>query len=495
MVNVKSILFLIAVSHLLNPISGTAQTNQNVKIGVFDSDSVSESEIDSTTSKKKKNQDPTDQAKVISLRDALESGLRRNYLQKIRNFTLAKLELDWKDDFYEFWLPTIQLTLNSDAHLVEKLYTDNSQGFGTSKTPNGSFGLEFSDYTLFNWGRDYLAYLNNQTTYQREKQALGEKRRRLRFEIIDQYFNVTRLKQILRARKDQLRHTSFVYRLAKEKLQLKKLKSQEYLQTKEEFLKAQSAFHTTTTEVQSAEQKLALLMGDDPGTSYRPMELLKYFPLTPSKAEAIQFANQQSPRYRQAKADLDNANRNFKLTLKQNIPLPKFSLNLGAYRHTFSELGVQDTFSTSNGSRNVEVRATVNMNWTLLGPGGLFNARTQESSYADKRIAEIHMQEAKRDINVTVRTLYSNIRSLERKYEVTQARLKNAQIVFDKALDNYIGGKTSFPNIKLIIDALMDAEIDFQNAKYLHLNYKLDLADWMGLYDFPGENFERLVIE
>lgn len=444
---------------------------------------------------KKTDSTQNNNAKYISLREALEMGLRKNFKQKIRNFTLAKLELDWDDDFYEFWFPTIQLTLNSDSHLVEKIYTDNSQGFGSSKTPSGFYGLEFSDYTLFNWGRDYLTYLNNQTTYKRQKQALGEQRRRLRFEIIDQYFNVIRLKQILKARRDQLRHTSFIYRLAKEKLQLRKVKSQEFLQTKEEFLRSQSEFHTSSTEVFSAEEKLALLLGDNPTTSYRPMELLKYMPLTATEDEAFQFANKQSPRYRQAKADLDNANRNFKLTLKENLPLPKFSLNLGAYRHNFDSSGVQDTFTTVNGSRNVEIRAAVNMSWTLLGPGGLFNNRVQERSFADKRIAEIEMLEAKRDISVTVRTLYRNIRALERKYEATDMRLKNAQITFDKALDNYISGKTSFPNIKHVIDALMQAQIDFQNAKYLHLNYKLELADWMGLYDFPGENFERLVIE
>ena len=489
MKDVTNILLFFAMTLLILQGSILAQDNNAAQIEVYDSTP------DKKLESKKLSQQTSDEAKHISLRLAIEMGLRKNYQQKIRNFTLAKLELDWQDDFYEFWFPTVQLSLSTNDHLVEKLYTDNTQGFGTSKTPSGQFGLEFSNYTLFNWGRDYLTYLNNQTRYKRQKQALGEQRRKLRFEIIDQYFNVIRLKQILRARRDQLRHTSFIYRLAKEKLQLKKLSSQEFLQTKEEFLRAQSDFHTNSTEVYSAEEKLALLLGDDPGTSYRPLELLKFLPLTTTQEEAFQMANKQSPRYRQAKADLENANRSFKLTLKENLPLPKLSLNLGAYRHNFSESGVQDTFATDNGSRNVEIRASVNMKWTLLGPGGLFNSRVQEKSYANKRIAEIEMLEAKRDISVTIRTLYRNILALERKYEATDARLKNAQMAFDKALDNYIGGKTSFPNIKHVIDSLINAEIDFQNAKYLHLNYKLELADWMGLYDFPGENFERLVIE
>src|SRR5690606_3768490 len=99
-------------------------------------------------------------AKRLSLMDALEQGLRQNADQKTRKFQFELYDLEYKDDYEDFWFPKVSLVMNTNAHLVEKLFADNSSGEGTTKTPNGYIGLELSDYTLFNWGRDYLEYLN-----------------------------------------------------------------------------------------------------------------------------------------------------------------------------------------------------------------------------------------------------------------------------------------------------------------------------------------------
>jgi outer membrane protein TolC len=493
--NVRNILL---ISLLVSPTLIYAQ-KKAAKIDVYDTQFEKELVEDLEKYKKAprpKKENLENESKQITLRDALEMGLRKNAQQQIRNFTLAKMELDWDDNFYDFWFPRLSLTAQTGDHLVEKLYTDNDAGFGTTRTPNGYFGVEFSDYTLFNWGRDYLNYLNNKETYKRQKQMMSEQKRQLRFQIIDQYFNVVRMKQILRSRRDQLRHTSFIYRLAKEKLELKRIKSQEFLQTKEEFLRAQTEFHDIYAQTIDAEQNLAKLMGDDIGSSYKPVQLLKFKILTPTMEEAYEYANKQSPQFRDAKTNLNIANRSFKKTLKDNLPLPELSLKLGAYRHSFSQNGVRDTFGTSGvNNRNVEVTASVNMTWTLIGAGGFLNNRVQERSYIDKRIAEIEFIEAKREISVRVKSIYRTIRFLERQVEAADMRLKNSQLAFDKTLDNYIGGKTSFANMKLVIDALVTAETEYENSKYMHLNRKLELADLMGMEDFPGENFEKLILE
>lgn len=437
----------------------------------------------------------TNESKSITLMDALEMGLRRNNDQRIRNFNLSKIELQWTDDFYEFWFPKIQATLSISDHKVQSIRSDQGSNTGSPQTPNGYFSVGFDEFTLFNWGRDYLEYLNTQTTYRREKQALGEKRRQLRFQIIDRYFNLVRSKQILKARKDQLRHTSFIYRLAKEKLSLKKINAQEYLQTKEEFLRAQSDFNTANSEVVYQEQYLAELLGDDQGTTYRPTQSLLFKKLTPDPKEVLKLALTQSPKFRDAKTNLENTSRSFKKTLKDNLPLPTFSLNLGAFKRGFNTNGINDGFSTDPNNKNIDIKASVDMTWTLFGSGGLFNSRTREKSFIDKRIAQIKFVEAKRDIKVEVASLFRTIRYLENRVEATEMRIKNARLTFDQTLDNYIASKTSFPNMKLVIDALVLSEIDHQNAKYLHLSKKLELSDLMGLEDFPGENFEELVLK
>jgi outer membrane protein TolC len=460
-----------------------------------DSDIAVSSAIEEVSPRKRRSEQENlnDNSKKLSLRAVIEEGLRRNNLEKARQFSREKNELEWKDNHADFWYPQLSLSLKTDETLVDNLYTDLNANSGTSKTPNGYVGLGFENYNLFNWGRDYLNYQNNKNTYERRKQQFDEQRRRLRFNLIAQYFNLTRAKRILQIKRLQLRHTSFMHRLAKEKLTLKKVDGQHYLQTKAEFLRAHAEFQQASYDVTEQENKMANLLGDDLTTSYTPTEQLRFVPLTTKKNEAYQYALRQNPEYLDAKVKLENANRDFQRTLKENMPLPRFDLKFGAYKHHFTGAGVYDEAGLENGSRNVELVASINMSWKIFGSGGLFNSRINERSYLDKRIAEIDFTESKRNTSTKVNTFHRQISYLEKQVEANDAFVKNARKTFDRTLDNFISGKTPFAEIKIVLDSLILSETQYESAKYQHMATKLQLADLMGLDDFPGESFEKMV--
>jgi outer membrane protein TolC len=204
------------------------------------------------------------------------------------------------------------------------------------------------------------------------------------------------------------------------------------------------------------------------------------------------MSQEQSQPYRDAKVAYDIASRSYEKTLKDNLPLPKFGVNLGAYRTGFDPNGTTWNFQTTDNNKNVELVASINMRWTLLGEGGIFNTRQNQQAYLSKRIAEIGYFNTKRELEVKVRTIYKTVRFLEKKVEIAQFQHKNAQSNYDSALDNYIGSRTSYPDIKLAIDNLVSSHINSENVKYDHLIKKLELSDFMGLEDLPGENFESL---
>lgn len=449
----------------------------------------------STSSPTRRKENLNNQSKRITLRDVIEEGLRLNSYEQVRQFTKEKLEIEWSDKHSDFWYPQLSLSINNSETLVDNLYGDLNENSGTSKTPSGYVSLGFDDYTIFNWGKDYLDYLNSKESYKRQKESLKEQRRELRFKIISQYFNVVRTKEITRSKKNQLRHTSFIYRLAKEKLSLKKIRSQQFYQAKAEFLRAHNEFQESLYNVTAAEQELATTIGDNLTTSYSPLEQLKFKTLTTLSNTSFKFAMDKNPSFLSAQAKLTNANRSFQKALKENMPLPKFDLKLGAFKHQFSNTGAEDVVETSTGNRNVEVVASINMKWKIFGSGGLFNSHKDQTAYLDKRIAEIEYRESKRNVRVSVNSLHKKIRYLEKQYEASAALLKNMKITFDKALDNYIAGKTSFANIKLTLELLMNSHVEYENSKYLHLVTKLELANMIGLDDFPGESFEGLVIK
>lgn len=436
---------------------------------------------------------PKKESEILSLEQAIAKGLRLNNDQKTRDYQKEIFTLDWKDNRDEFWIPQLKLSVNTSNHHVESLYNDTEEN-ALSETPSGYVGLEFEEYTLFNWGRDYLQYLNDQQTFTRQKQFLTEQKRQLRFQIIDQYFNLSRIKRIRSIKKSQLRHTSFIYRLSKEKLSLKKIGKQEYLQAKGEFLRAHKEYQDYNEQVAVEEEKLAELLGDDLDTNYNLTNQLKFTPLNIKRHESLAFAQDTSPKLRQARTDLENANRSYERTLKENLPLPEINMRLGAYRRSFSNQGMEDSVTTYGDSRNVEIAASINMSWTIFGAGGLFNSRDRERSYLNKRIAEINFTENKREVQVNVKTLHRRIAALERAVEAARVRLKNSRDVFDLTLDRYISGKTTFPNMKLVLDSLIQSEEQLETAKYEHMANKLDLAFTSGIDDFPGEKFDNTVL-
>ncbi len=437
----------------------------------------------------------TDAGRVIELRSAIEEALRRNPFEQIRTNTNARIDLDKSDLLESFWLPNVSLDLNASNQRYDRIYSSQGQpdGLSSQVSPTGSFGITIKDYTLFNWGRDYLNYLNSRYTLKREEQRLTEERRRLRFAVIAQYFSVVRAKELVRIYREQLRQASFIHRVAREKLQLRKIPAMEYYQTRSEFLRAQTEYQQSLFDVAHEEERLANLLGDDYRPSYRITERLKFTTLGTTTEEAVKQAYDTSPAYRETKLAYDNANRDYERVLKENLPLPKFTMGLGSYQQQFAPAG-NGWLRETNTGRNVEVVAAVNMSWNLIGEGGLFNSRENKRAYLGKRVAEIRFFNTKRELDVRIRTLLRSVKFLEQKVTIADYQDKNARTNYDSTLDNYTAGRTSFPQIKLALDNRVLSEINSENVRYDHLLRKLELADVMGVDDLPGDNFEALAV-
>jgi predicted MPP superfamily phosphohydrolase len=138
--------------------------------------------------------------------------------------------------------------------------------------------------------------------------------------------------------------------------------------------------------------------------------------------------------------------------------------------------------------------AAIDMRWTIMGEGGFFNSRENQRSFLDKRITEINFYNTRRELEVKIKTIYKTLRFMEQKVDIAVFQYKNAQNNYDSVLDNYIAGRAEYSDIKFAVDNLVIAHINSENVKYDHLLKKLELADFMGLEDFPGENFESLAV-
>lgn len=431
--------------------------------------------------------------KNLQLNDVIEQGLRKNYDQNIKAQQNSLNEIQFSGAKNAFWLPELKIDLTTAPQRISTLRSSsNPPTTPNPTTPTGSLGLSLGNYTVFNWGKDYSLYLNTKSTYERNNQIFNESKRELKLSLINSFFNLMATKNVEKIRAEQLRQASFIYRLNKEKITVGKTSKQDYYLARSEYLKAQNDYHDAKIASNLADEDMSFLIADETGTKYVLNETLDYKRIKISLEDSINFAHLNNPTLLTDKTTLDNAERSYDVALKENMPLPKFSVNLGAYNKRFGANSNRLAYENYGGGSNVELVASINASWSLTGADGLFNSNKLATGRIGKEIAFKQLDRDKHFTQTFVRQTYMNILSLQNQIVILEARLPSLQKTFDTILENYLSGKTKFYDFHLALLDLTETKVLYEQTKFNHLNQKLTLARLAGLEDFPGENFEHL---
>lgn len=431
--------------------------------------------------------------KNLQLNDVIEQGLRKNYDQNIRGQRQEINEILFSGAKSAFWLPELKVTLNTDNQKISNIRSSSRPPLVPNSTsPSGVLGLSLGDYTVFNWGKDYALYLNKKSVYERTTQIYNESKRELKLDLINSFFALMSAKNIEKIRQEELRQTSFVYRLSKEKITVGKTSKQDYYQARSEYLKSQNDYHDAKIVADQADEGVAFQIADSVGTKYVINEVLDYRRLKITLDEVVAIAEKNNPTLLTNKVLIDNAEREYDVALKDNMPLPKFSINLGAYNHRFGTGTNTTRYETYSGGGNVELVASINTTWSLTGQDGFLNSNRLATSRITKEIAIKEFEKNTHYTQSNIRQTYKTILSLQNQLVILEARLPSLQKTFDTILDNYLGGRTKFYDFSMALDDLTTTKIFYEQVKLQHLREKLTLARLAGIEDFPGENFELL---
>ncbi len=435
----------------------------------------------------------TESFKNLLLNDVIEQGLRKNYEQNIRAQKDSLNEIEFSGAKNAFWLPELKINLTTSNQRISTLRSGSAATTSqTPLTPSGTLGLSLGDYTIFNWGKDYALYLNTKSSFERNKKIYDESKRELKLDLIENYFNLLTFNNIEKIRQSQLRQASFVYRLNKEKITIGKTSKQEYYLSRSEYLKAQNDYHDAKINADRANENLAYLIADEIGIKYILRESLEYNRIKITLDESLSLANLNNPSILSNKTSVENAERLYDVALKENMPLPKFTVNFGAYNKRFGPTNNQTKYETNDGSGNVELVASINASWSLTGSDGLFNSNKLALGRIGKEIAFKELEKNQHFTQSFIRQTYKNILSLQNQIVILEARIPSLQKSFDTILDNYLAGKTKYYDFHLSLDELTTTKILYEQTKFNHLKEKLLLAKIAGIEDFPGENFEKL---
>ncbi|RLA61372.1 MAG: hypothetical protein DRQ88_06625 [Epsilonproteobacteria bacterium] len=431
--------------------------------------------------------------KRLLLTDVIERGLRRNFNEQIRSYSSSLLDIDFKDTKDNFWWPRLTLELHTNPQKIGKMITsDSTKDNATSSYPSGVLELKFEDYNLFNWGKDYLLYLNDKATYQRDKKRINENTRELKHRLIKTYFSVDYRQKIVKTFRDQLQKASFVYRLNREKMLSKKINKQDFLQSRSDFLRIQNFYLTAKRESEFAEEELARSIADLPGSRYLLGDTLIYKKVKIPIKEATRISRNNSPLVLDAKLLFENSTRTYEFQVRENLPLPKFEVKLGSYAFMFGPDGGRGIYETSPGNKNFELVASVNAVWAITGRDGLFNTRRLRRSLVQNRRESKNLERATYIIDSGIRQRYKMLHFFERQIELGEARVKTNIRAYDLILERYMSKKTSWINTSKSLEELAKSKIDLDLLKFQHLEEKVNLASIIGVEDFPGNNFESL---
>ncbi|MBC7715011.1 MAG: TolC family protein [Rhizobacter sp.] len=431
--------------------------------------------------------------KNLQLNDVIEQGLRKNYAQNIKGQLQQINEITFSGAKSAFWLPELKITLQTaDQNIATLHHSSRPPAVPNSTSPSGTLGLSLGDYTVFNWGKDYAVYLNKKNLYERNTQIYDESKRELKLDLINSYFSLVSTKNIEKIRSEELRQTSFVYRLSKEKITVGKTSKQDYYQARSEYLKAQNDYHDAKIIADEADEGVAFQITDPVGTKYVINEGLDYRRIKITLDEVLALAEKTNPTLLTNKVLIDNAERDYDVALKENMPLPKFTINLGAYNKQFGPTVNTTRYETYSGSGNVELVASINTTWAITGQDGFLNSNKLATSRISREIAQKEFEKNTHFTQSQIRQIYKTILSLQNQIVILEARLPSLQKTFDTILENYLAGRTKFYDFSLALADLSSTKIFYEQTKLQHLREKLTLARLAGIEDFPGENFELL---
>jgi outer membrane protein TolC len=432
--------------------------------------------------------------KPLSLNVVIEQGMRKNFAENIRRKNINILDNNLKDTKESFYLPNVQLSLQTSKQRLATLKDGTRDGGKTAKTPTGSLGLELGDYTVYNWGKDYLSYLNSKETIERNIDKAKEESRDFRQNLILTYTNLLYLKEITRIKKEQLRNASFIYRLNREKVTLKKVTKHDYYQARSEYLRAQQEYFTAKLDYEKIQEEIAALIDDPPGTKYTVRQDFGYTKIKMTKKAALSLAYKNAPHIKDAKLTSNVRVREYEVALRDNMPLPKLSVNLGTYKHNFAPKESQTLYETETNSNNIELVATVNATWTIFGDGGLFNKRKLANARLQKETANWNYNSMRRSVENYVINIFKQFENSHDQIKIYSARVPSLKKRMDLALNRYLEKRGRYNDFHLALVERYETEIENVKLKYNYFLAKVQLAQVIGVEELPGESFEDIIV-
>tara|TARA_Y100001970_G_C14231889_1_gene859156 strand:- start:1156 stop:2637 length:1482 start_codon:yes stop_codon:yes gene_type:complete len=436
----------------------------------------------------------------LTLKEAIRLGLKFSFEVKEQKNGDQIRELKYKSKKRSLSLPQVSLyAQNTLSHSL--LRSKSSDGTTGLKFPDedtdvrsemaneGGIGIEISEFTLFNFGKDQdllkgegldlkKGQLKSKTFYMNYK-----------FRISKEYFRLQNAFEEIASAQKEAELTKEVYELAKKKRKDGASGSVEYLFAKSAFLEAERKKKEAKRLYYKKLFLFNFILGQPLQQDYKLVSKVEFRPLKITLRELLKWI-EVAPTLTEAKLNLNHSKLNLRTTWKDLMPFPKVSLSGLRYGHGYGKDGggTVSQFIGSSSSSNFDIRIALNLSVPLVGENGFFNRFGVQSAELSVKSAENKVKMARMKAQGEVIGKYNDIMAQEEAIKDYREAFKNSSLLLDEAFKAYRQGKAQVLQMKDALNHKTSSIKEYKEAILNHLEGKMALATAIGMENPFGES-------
>lgn len=433
---------------------------------------------------------------VLTLENAIQKALISNRDMRKARLSYEAAKLSFADASDRMFMPSISLAANSSSNFT--LYqvpgtqaatvgaADRSHGY-----PSASAGVVLGSYTLFNFWKDWTAYEIAKLNFHVTTLNYNEVIRRLRFQVMNEYFKCRTEQDKLDAAKRSVEISEAIVEVVKSRVNIGKATDRDVSSSVVDLLGAKNQLNTTTQSVRAEFANLNLLLADPAEKALRLQSEMKYVLLKISPPEALKLFKERGPTLIAAINALKVSESTVELEEKNRLPLPTIKFSGVTVGYASGYYGSEASRTTTGAqSGNFDVSAAISLTLPLVGPGGLFNSRLVEIARMNRDAAEITLRDTQIQGESFILSTIDSIRQQEENIANLKDAFQKSEELLNSLLTQDANAVVSRLELRDAINATRLNEFTLKDSILAHLNTKLQLATTLGVDALPGDSYQ-----
>lgn len=442
---------------------------------------------------KKKSDNKAPAKQTLNLRFVQEKALRAGLQSKQFRVDLELAELSYKTSLHQMFYPSFALTGSANSTYTYGQYPNAlSQSVGNTYDSKGfprtSLSLGLGEFTLYNGGKDTLAYKQALITWMRTKEQLVDKDRDTRFQALVAFAKHQSDREKLDAAERYLNLSISLARLVKTRVQNKKAQKDEYFSALNDVLEARNNLENARLQADQSLWDLNKILGDPIGEDYKLDGKLDFRPLKMGLNEALSQYKLSAPTLLDAKANMERRRLEWEQATRERLPLPmvtvsplKVSLNQSFDSNYATTSGI---VGRSDSHANLDVGFSVNVSVPIWSERGFLGSRTIKGAELRYEREELSSGLELQNSETRLRLLVMQIKKQESFVTNSKQQLKNSVDLLDSVFARVSSGGNAGVSRLELRDSLRSAaqsEGDYREALIEHIRLKFDLARYIGV--------------